>query len=139
MNRTNTKYMLGEHYRSLKYRQIAHNKGAIIWYWNQNKIKTHVSNGNEFHTEIIRARERKEPDLFWRGRTEEKNGVVTVLMPTKEYVKKFRIPEKLVKSIKRIFKPIVVLVEKSGELRVLEKIRQKSQNSDTIGHHRGLI
>lgn len=141
MNKSNTKYELGERCKGIKYSQIAHNKSAIIWWYMNSSIRTHVSKGDEFHTEIIRARERKEPDLFWRGRsTANKHGVVTVLMPTKEYVKKFRIPEKVVKAIKRTFMPKIILINvKNEELRVLEKIRQKSKNTDTISNHRGRI
>lgn len=131
MKKVKTKYMLGEH-RNLPYRQIAHNKGAIIWIF-KNKIRTHISEGkiSDFHSCLF-----KNCDDSWRGRaTKWEKGIITVLMPTSAHVsQKFSIPEKVIKSIKTIFKPILVLVDTKEGLRVLEKIRQKSKNTDRIGH-----
>ena len=139
MIKAKTKYVLGEHYRSLKYRQIAHNKGSIIFWFHKNRIRTEVSNGKNFHAEIIRNRENMECDSLWRGRaTKWQKGIVTILMPVEVHVSnKFGIPEKVVNAIKRTFLPKVILINaKNEELRVLEKIQQKSKNTDTIGHHR---
>ncbi len=114
-----SQYVLGKVY-SLKYREIAHDKGAIIWFLLKGNIRTQVSKGtiNDFHYRIL-----KDADNIWRGRaTRWKKGIVTVSMPLKVYAgDDLCIPGSLVRAMKRKFKPIMILVDTKKGLRILEE------------------
>ena len=116
---------LGRLCRGIKYSEIGHHKGASIFWFNKNELRTYVSQGTfkDFHCHVIREVEKQECDLFWRGRaTQEMNGVVSLLPPTMEYVKdKFGIPEKMITAIKKKFHPSIIVVQAKDGMRVLEE------------------
>ena len=79
----------------------------------------HISQGGleDFHTCLL-----EDCDKVWRGRISRDRRIVTVIPPLIVYAgENFRMPEKLVKAIRRNFKPLAVLVEtKGGYMRFLK-------------------
>jgi hypothetical protein len=73
----------------LKYRDIAHHPGGIIWFEWKGRIRSVVSDGGMYHHNLDG---RVRMDLRWRGRVDSDQKIGTMMPPLKLYTE---IPEKI--------------------------------------------
>jgi len=105
---------LGSLCPGLKYDQIGHQPGGLIWWiWN-GEIRKHISKGtiNDFHFYLVRQTDNIEADYVYRGRaTTKTRGICTILPPTEIYSQPdIQIPTEIIALIKKELKPALLLV-----------------------------
>lgn len=97
----------------LKYRDIAHHPGGIIWWIDaKNRFKRIVSTGVEFHHDLYRW-----ADWHWRGRVDPIQQVGTMMPPLSLYTvtpEKIPVPGWIVVRLKKLGAAIIYVDTVTG-------------------------
>ncbi len=118
----NKNYKLGDVAKGKHYGMVAQSKGSILWWvLDGGELKTHVSNGRDFHCQIVKN---ASIHRIFRGRFFK--GTLTILPPSAFCSSEIgnnwvNIPEHVLIPLLRKFKPKIVMVEMgdSNGMRIL--------------------
>ena len=105
----------------LKYRDIAHHPGGIIWFINaQGKFKSVVSDGSMYHHDLDG---RVNMDIRWRGRVAPVQKIATMMPPLNLYtvvLEKIPVPGWIVARLKKMGAEVIYVDTAIGMRKVVK-------------------
>jgi hypothetical protein len=107
----------------LRYRDIGHYPGGIIWWIGRNgRFKSLVSTGIEYHHDLDG---RINMDLRWRGRVDPFQKIGTMMPPLKLYTvapEKIPLPGWIIARLKRMCVAVIYVDTSTGMRKVVKVI-----------------
>lgn len=93
----------GKLLRGLKYRDIGHGEGSVIWWWKEGQLEQRVSKAGfgDFHHALMGC----DPDSLWRGRYEKERSIVSIQPQQQAFLTGELPPAELLDALAETFGP----------------------------------
>lgn len=129
----------GKLQRGLRYQDIGHGPGSILWWWDGAALTQHISRGRA--TDNHAARMPCDPDQLWRGRYEAERDVVSIEPKLHAFVSGALPPRELLDRLIAEFAPKHIVVDsKQGFVRriIVEESHARASTSPCAQSSEGI-